>query len=74
MLDKYQIVHDLALVYAQEQYREFIRNTPESKRLFPTDASKLASLYESGVVCFVNRLDNLTAAYLDDDGNSAIGD
>lgn len=68
MLDKHQIVHDLALVYAQEHYREFLRHTPEAKRVFPADASKLAKLYERGVVCLANQADALLAAYLDDDG------
>lgn len=68
MPNKHQIVHDLALVYAQEHYHEFLRHTPEANRVFPTDASKLADLYERGVLCLVNQADALLAAYLDDDG------
>lgn len=74
MLDKQQIVHDLALVYAQEHYQEFLRCTPESKRVFPTDASKLAELYERGVVCLINHADDLLKAYEDDNGQPIIAD
>lgn len=74
MLDKYQIVHDLALVYAQEHYREFLHRTPEEKRKFLDDANKLADLYEQGVLFIANHADKILKAYQDDGGHPILGD
>lgn len=74
MLDKQKVVHDLALVYAQEKYREYLMSTPKEKRSYPPEVSHLAKIYKAGVACLVNQVDDILSAYLDTGGNQIIPD
>ena len=72
MTDKEKIVHDLALIYAQEKYHEFFRSAPQKAQQFPTGVSKLADFYHQGVVCIAPQIDEIMKAYLDADGRPLI--
>jgi hypothetical protein len=74
MLDKQKVVHDLALVYAQEKYREYLMSTPKEKRPYPSEVSQLAKFYETGAACLANQTVEILNAYLDDEGNPIIPD
>jgi len=74
MTDKEKIVHDLALIHAQEKYREFLQNTPPKDRQFPAGVHQVAMFYKQGVLCIAPKIDEIMKAYLDDDKNPFIHD
>ncbi len=69
MVNEYQIVHDLALVYAKQQFEEFCNRVDVKERYYPTDVSKLVELYISAIPVTASWMDGIEKAYLDDDGS-----
>ena len=68
MISKEQIVHDLAMLYAKEEYRKSVGNIPVSNSDFMQKAGKLCQLYEQGAAIAVSRINDLYGVYLDEDG------
>ncbi len=73
-MGKKEIVHDLALIYAQEKFHEFYQALPQEKRMFPGGISNLVDFYRQGVMMIANYTDEIMDAYLDDDGSPIITD
>ena len=67
MISKDQIVHDLALVHAQEKYRGYLAASLGNAQ-FPTDVTTLCSFYEQAVVAVSAQIDKIEASYFDEDG------
>lgn len=74
MTDKEKIVHDLALIYAQEKFHVYYQSLPRIGRAFLTGVNELAEFYEESVQVLANKVDEIMRAYMDDDGNPIIGD
>ena len=74
MTDKEKIVHDLALIYAQEKFHAHYQSLPRIGRTFLTGVNELAEFYKESVQVLANKVDEIMRAYMDDDGNSIIGD
>jgi len=72
MTGKEKIVHDLALIYAQEKFHEHYQLLPQDKRNFPNGISQISDFYRQGVMMLANNIDEIMQAYLDDDGNPII--
>lgn len=51
-MDKDKIIHDLALIYAQAKFKEFMKIIPPKSRRFPADINELKNFYETGVTFF----------------------
>lgn len=73
-MDKEKIVHDLALIYAQEKFHEFYQELPLKNRMFPGGISDLVDFYRQGVMIIANYTNEIADAYLDDDGSPTITD
>lgn len=71
-MDKEKIVHDLALIYAREKFHELYQALPRDKRIFPHGISDLVDFYCAGVAMIANHADQISDAYLDDDGHPLI--
>ena len=68
MINKSQIVHDLALIHAKQKYEEFFNSVSPNARKFPIDTSELVNFYTAGVAAISNHLEEIEQAYKDDDG------
>lgn len=69
MVDKSIIIHDLAMTYAKEKFREYLQSTPAKSKDFPADVAKLRQFYQQAISNICAGFDEIYSSYLDDDGN-----
>ena len=67
MVSKDQIIHDLALAFAQEEYRLRARDLPRKDGDFIPRAVLLCDLYTQGVAVAKEKMDDITQSYEDHD-------
>lgn len=69
MVNKSTIIHDLAMTYAKEKFREYLQSAPAKLKEFPADVAQFRQFYQQAVSNICAGFDEIYSSYLDDNGN-----